>query len=490
MTTSVAFPPGFDSTRLLEPMLSSAMEASSHYRRAVTETDPIRFALTYLPHHLSSASTGGVISLSPFHLAMAKVARRWMRDEPRRDIWVAPRRAAKSTWQHVILPLWALAHGHRNTFMSFSHSSPQAQKHMANLRLELSSNELLLSDFPELRPVRGNGSSNSAALVSTRGGRTFATGGMDSGALGTKFGNERVGILCLDDVEPGESNYSPSKKEKRLTTLLDDVIPMGEKNTVVSLCGTTTMHGSIIHDAVLHAAGRKHAQWVVDEEFRVHHFSPFIDHPDGSRSSMWPAMWPLEWLLEREGTRRFAKNYLNDPSAAGDGVHWSRSLFRHEEIPTVRRVLSIDPAVSTNAGSDFTAIAVVGVDVSGRRFEVDFARQFKVSPAKRREVVHRLCVQNPDIDEVIVEQNQGGDTWRAIFEPLPGRARLTLFPALGSKVSRLERLLDRYERGQVLHAAPLRELEDQLLAYPSPAAHDDLADATENAIAHLTRGSR
>ncbi|BBG01530.1 MULTISPECIES: hypothetical protein [Pseudonocardia] len=487
MTTSVAFPSGFDAGRLLAPMMSPAMESSSHYRRAVTETDPIRFALTFLPHHLSSSSTGGQISLSPFHLAMAKVARRWMRDEPRRDIWVAPRRAAKSTWQHVILPLWALAHGHRNTFMSFSHSSAQAQKHMANLRTELAGNELLLADFPELRPVRGNGASNSAALVSTRGGRVFATGGMDSGALGTKFGSERVGILCLDDVEPGESNYSPGKKEKRLTTLLDDVIPMGEKNTVVSLCGTTTMHGSIIHDAVQHAAGRKHAQWVVDEEFRVHHFSPFVDHPDGSRSSMWPAMWPLEWLLEREGTRRFAKNYLNDPAAAADGAFWVESLFRREEIPTVRRVLSIDPAVSTNAGSDFTAIAAVGVDGSGRRFEVDYARQFKVSPAHRREVVHRLCVQNPDIDEVIVEQNQGGDTWRAIFEPLPGRARLTLFSVRGSKASRLEKLLDRYERGQVVHGRPVPELEEQALAYPSPAVHDDLLDAVSNGVEHLAR---
>jgi predicted phage terminase large subunit-like protein len=484
--TSVHFPPGFDAARLLEPMQSMAMETSAAYRRAVTETDPVRFALTFLPHHLSSADTGGQVSLSEFHLSMAKVARRWMRLEPRRDIWIAPRRAAKSTWQHVILPLWALAHGHRNTFMSFSHSSRQAERHMANLRRELAENDLLLGDFPELRPLRGgNGSSNSAATVQTRGGRTFATGGMDTGALGTKFGSDRIGILTLDDIEPGESNYSPAAKEKRLTTLLDDVIPMGDRNTVVSLCGTTTMHGSIIHDAVRHASGVKRAQWIVDEEFRVHYFTPIVENPDGSRASMWPAMWSLEYLEAREGTRRYAKNYLNDPSAVGDGAYWSRELFVHREIPTSRRVVSVDPAVSTLAGSDFTAIAVVGEQPGGRLWSVDFARQFKVSPAKRREVVHRLCRQNPDIREVIVEKNQGGDTWREIFEPLPGNARLTLISVSGSKTSRLDRLLDRYEKGRVVHAAPLRDLEDQLLAYPSPAAHDDLADAVENAIFHM-----
>lgn len=488
--TSVAFPSGFDSSRLLEPMLSSAMESSSHYRRAVTETDPIRFALVFLPRHLSSPSTGGQISFSEFHLDMAKRARRWMRDEPRRDIWIAPRGAAKSTWNFLILPLWCLAHGHRNTFMAFAHSSQQSAAHLANIRRELADNELLLRDFPELRPKRGQGSSNSSQTVSTAGGRTFAARGVDSGALGTKFGNERVGHLVMDDIEPDASNYSPTGKEKRLATLLNAVLPMGERNTVVQMAGTVTMHGSIMHDAVQHAVGERRVEWIADEGFRVHYHRPIIEHADGSRASMWPARWPLDYLESIEHTRSFALNFLNQPSAVGDGAHWNKSLFRHEEIPVVRRVLAVDPAVTSRAGSDFTAIAVVGVDGSGRRFSVDYARQFKITPGGLRDKVHALCVQNPDLREVQVETNQGGSTWGEILSPLPNGARLVEYRVSAPKHVRLAKLLSRYEAGQVVHSAPLRELEDQLLAYPSPAAHDDLADATENAIAHLTRGSR
>lgn len=485
--TSVAFPPGFDPSRLLDPMLSSAMESSSHYRRAVTETDPIRFSLTYLPHHLSSPSTGGQISFSGFHMAMAKRARRWLRDEPRRDIWIAPRGAAKSTWNFLILPLWCLAHGHRNTFMAFAHSSQQSAAHLANIRRELAENDLLMRDFPELQPRRGQGMSNSSQTVSTTGGRTFAARGVDSGALGTKFGNERVGHLVMDDVEPDASNYSPAGKEKRLSTLLNAVLPMGERNTVVQMAGTVTMHGSIMHDAVQHALGEKRVEWIADEGFRVHYHQPIIEHEDGSRASMWPARWPLDFLESIEHTRSFALNFLNQPTAVSDGAHWNKSLFRHEEVPVARRVLAVDPAVTAKAGSDFSAIAVVGVDASGRRFSVDYARQFKVTPQALRDKVHLLCTQNPDIRDVQVEVNMGGQVWEQILSPLPGGARLVEFRVSAPKHVRLAKLLSRYEAGQVVHGAPLRELEDQCLAYPSPAAHDDLLDSVANGIEHLAR---
>lgn len=486
---TIRFPAGFDSSRLLEPMLSTAMGSSSHYRRAVTETDALRFALTYLPHHLSSPSTGGQISFSGFHLDMAKRARRWMRDEPRRDIWIAPRSAGKSSWMFMLLPLWALAHGHRGTFMAFAHSGAQSSTHLANIRRELAENELLLSDFPELRPRRGQGLSNSSTTVSTQGGRTFAARGVDSGALGTKFGNERVGLLVMDDVEPDASNYSPAGKEKRLATLLNAVLPMGERNTVVQMVGTVTMHGSIMHDAVQHAEGAKRAAWIDDEGFRVHYHRPIIECEDGSRASMWPARWPLDYLESIEHTRSFALNFLNQPSAVADGAHWSKALFVHDTMPVVRRVLAVDPAVTAKAGSDFTAIAVVGADASGRRFQVDYARQFKISPQALRDKVHLLLEQNPDVRDVQVEVNMGGAVWEEILSPLPNKARLVEFRVHAPKHVRLAKLLSRYEAGRVLHGAPVRELEDQMLAYPSPAAHDDLCDAVANGIEHLS-GSR
>lgn len=491
---TVRFPGGFiDADRVLAPLGSPLIEdrLGTNYRRAITDDDPLRFALIYLtgdqdgtrPNHLSSPSRPDLISFSQFHLDMLRRARRWQRPEQFRDIWIAPRRAAKSTYNFLVLPLWALAHGHRSVFMAFAHAERQASGHLATIRKELAENDLLLRDFPELRPLRGQGSSNSSTTVSTRGGLTFAARGMDAGTLGEKFGNERVGLLVLDDIEPKGSSYSPTRKEARLSTLLEAVLPMGESHTITQVAGTVTMHGSIIHDAVEHALGHKRSEWVDAEKFRTHYYPAIVENPDGSRASMWPSQWSLEFLESIEGTRSYALNYLNQPSATGEGHYWSESLFVHREVPTSRRVVSVDPAVSTEVGSDFTAIAVVGE--AARGWSVDFARQFKVSPAKRREVVHRLCRQNPDIREVIVEKNQGGDTWREIFEPLPGNARLTLVSVSGSKASRLDRLLDRYERGRVVHASPLRDLEDQLLAYPSRAAHDDLADAVENAIFHM-----
>lgn len=427
-----------------------------------------------------------MVSFSPFHLDLAKTARRWMRDEPRRDVWIAPRGAAKTTWNFLILPLWALCHAHRRIFVAFAHSTDQAQGHLATLRHELDSNDLLRRDFPDLAPVRGR---NTVKTVETRSGSVFAARGIDAGSLGMKFGNSRPDLAVGDDLEPDEGNYSPPEKDKRLATLMQGVLPMCERNAVVNLCGTVTMHGSIMHDAVQHAAGRKRAAWVEDERFRVHHWGPFVENPDGTRASMWPARWPLAELEAAEHTRSFAMNFLNDPSATNEGTWWTRDLFRVREelgFTPAGWVLSADPAVTSKAASDFSAVAIVACDGTRKRFAVVYARQFKVRPGVLATKVGELLGEYPQVRQVIVEQNQGADAWDEIVRPaLPPGVKLTLYPAVGHKASRAGRLLNRYESGRVDHLGSLSVLEDQLLAYPDPVAHDDLIDAVGAGVAHL-----
>jgi phage terminase large subunit-like protein len=46
---------------------------------------------------------------------------------------------------------------------------------------------------------------------------------------------------------------------------------------------------------------------------------------------------------------------------------------------------------------------------------------------------------------------------------------------------RAARALNHYQRGRVLHARTLRELEEQMVAFPK-APHDDLVDAVGSAV--------
>lgn len=236
-----------------------SLETSPQYRRYVCRNSPLRFACTYFLDYLTDPITEQA-SLSRFHCDMARDAERWTQSGPgRRNVWIAPREAGKSVWRHLILPAWALAFDHRRFFLAFSNTEGQAKGHLANLRHELTTNERLAADFPELAPVRRAGSSNTATDVVTRSGAMLAARGIDSGSLGIRRGTTRPDLMLGDDLEPGESNYSPEAKAKRLGTLLNDVIPMNTRASI-DLCGTTTMWGSIIHDAVRHALCPTHGE--------------------------------------------------------------------------------------------------------------------------------------------------------------------------------------------------------------------------------------
>lgn len=485
---TVRFPRGFDPRPILGPLNTPAAGAEGNpaWRRHVTRTCPVRFALLYLPHLIRSPETRNRISLNPLHLAMAESAKAWTVPGRHRDAWIAPRGSGKTSWAYGVLPLWALAHQHRAFFLAFSNNSAQAQGHLANLRIELDGNDLLLRDFPHLRPSRGRGSSDSTSDVH-RGPVSFAARGIDSQSLGIRRGNIRPDYLCGDDLEPDESNYSPAAKVKRLATLVNAVFAMNTE-AAVSLTGYVTMHGSIMHDLVRHALGEKTERWIVEQGFdrATHHFPAIVERPDGSRGSLWPQRWPLSFLESIEGTRDFALNYANNPAADTDGsTYWTESLFRHDDqIPVTDPVMCIDPAVSAKAGSDYTAVTVAGLGPGGRTVVVGYCRGFKASPSERRRKIHDL-IGRYRVRRVFCEVNQGGDLWAEHLSPLPGGVELTTYTVRAPKHVRIGDLCDLYERGRVVHVRPLRELEDQQRAYPSAAAHDDLPDSLAGAVAHL-----
>lgn len=226
---------------------------SRELRRIVTEADPLAFALTYLWHHLSSEQTGWQVTLSPVHVGWCDDARRWIHPVTRpaqyRDAYIAPRSMGKSTWWFLILPLWAAAHGHTRFTAAFSNSTVQAETHLSTFKHELETNRRLRYDYPQLcRPYRreqGTVAADRISLYRAASGFSFAARGMDSGNLGMKIGADRPDLMILDDIEPGESNYSAMLAEKRLTTLLDDILPLNVFARTV-LVGTTVMQDSVL----------------------------------------------------------------------------------------------------------------------------------------------------------------------------------------------------------------------------------------------------
>jgi phage terminase large subunit-like protein len=464
----------FDERLLLDP----------EGRRVLTRLDPLLFAIVYFRSALSSKETGDEISFSQFHLDLCERAKQWARQDlgfgELREAWVAPRGSGKSTWLFKILPTWALAHGHRRYVAAFADSAYQAQQHLSSLKREFDwqVNQYLYRDYPELcKPMtrRGQNVSDNQSLYIAKSGAVFSAKGIDSSILGANIANQRPDLILFDDVEPDASNYSLYQKEKRLLTITQAVFNMNP-NAVVEFAGTTTMHGSVMHDLVRSVVDPEEgvADWVRDENVETHYYPAIIGDADGRERSLWPQRWSMEDLERIRHTRAFRMDYMNLP-AGTDGGFWTPSDFRYDELTSVtRRILSVDPAVTTKAGSDFTGLAIVGYDPMVGECVVEMAQGVKLGPAELRERILTILEANPTIKAVLIETNQGGDTWASVLSPLP--VKILPIHQHEPKPIRVARVLDYYQSGWVSHAERLAAFEEQAMAYPH-VTNDDILDA-------------
>lgn len=465
-------------------------------REVATRNSPLLFAFIYLRHHLRDEA--GTLSLSPFHVDVADYARAWMApvSEPgsEREAWIAPRGCGKSTWLFLILPMWAAAHGHKKFAAAFAHSGPQAEQHLSTFRNELENNELLRADFPELcKPKmrdRGMTVADAAKQTTRANGFTFVARGMDEGVLGMKVEQRRPDLIILDDIEPDEASYSAYQVGKRRGTLLDAVLPINVRAHVL-LAGTTTIAGGIVHQLVQHVLDEadEPEEWIGAERFRIRYYPAIMTTPAGEEASLWPEKWPLEYLESIRHTRSYAKNMDNKPVAA-EGAYWSDEDLRDAgDLVTTQRVLSLDPAVTTKKTSDSTGAAVLGLvppvyltDPRGRRrmvqpkrvvVERTWSLRLVVGSPLRQWVLAQLAA-DPAITAVLVETNQGGDTWAAILHDLP--VKLVTVHQHEPKEVRASRLLSECQRDLVRFRGKQLPFRTEALAFPN-TAHDDVIDA-------------
>ena len=158
---------------------------------------------------------------------------------------------------------------------------------------------------------------------------------------------------------------------------------------------------------------------------------------------------------------------------------------RTEDTPTMHRiVIAIDPATTSKEGSDESGIVVAGV--SGNDFYVLADLSFKGTPEK---VCRRAAQAYHDYsaDRVIVEANQGGDTWRTILAGIDQSVPVKSVHASRGKQARAEPVGARYEQGRVHHTSIFERLEDQLCNYVPALTKEspDRLDALVWAITEL-----
>lgn len=209
----------------------------------------------------------------------------------------------------------------------------------------------------------------------------------------------------------------------------------------------------------------------------------------------------------QRGREELLGEFFDDSDAALVKQAWIDDARRHMPETFARRVIAIDPAVTSRAGNDKTGLILAGLGLDGQVY-ILADRSDKYAPAKWAEIVLDSYVRN-SCDCVVVETNKGGElvthNLRAHADKkglsvvvigkdarpnrVPGTIHVKEVHARGPKEDRAQPLATAYERGRVSHAigADLAALEDLLTTWePAPGQRSpDALDACVHAVSEL-----
>jgi phage terminase large subunit-like protein len=174
-----------------------------------------------------------------------------------------------------------------------------------------------------------------------------------------------------------------------------------------------------------------------------------------------------------EGTRLGRQELYAEILDEASGALWTRQLLSTCEVEVddpvefaktlARVVVSVDPAVSSNAESDLTGIVVAGMDINGICYILQDATD-RFTPegwAARAIELYNLY----GADRIVAERNQGGEMVRYTFKTIDETIPIKLVHASRGKFARAEPVSALYERGRVKHVRGLDLLEDQMVQW-------------------------
>jgi len=188
-----------------------------------------------------------------------------------------------------------------------------------------------------------------------------------------------------------------------------------------------------------------------------------------------------------EGTRLGRQELNAEVLDDVQGALWTWAMIEgareKQELPTVRTVIGVDPAVTNREDSDLTGI-VAASKVNDSSYRVHEDASMKDSPHTWAQAVINLY-EKYGADAIIVETNQGGELIKELLRRYGFAGRIIEVHASKGKFARAEPISALYEQGLVAHDAGLDMLESELTEY-SPLTANKSPDRLDALVWALT----
>jgi len=405
----------------------------------------------------------------PFHKEMWELCC----SEAKQVAIAAPRGHSKST---AITHAYVLANvlfRERQFVIIVSATESQSVLFLNDIKNEIINNEDLRELFGVQKLIKD---SETDIIVQFDDGHQFRilAKGSEQKLRGLKWMGKRPDLVVGDDLEDDEQVLNKERREKFRNWFFGALVPCLSDTGIVRIVGTILHFDSLLENLLHNSA------WI-SKRYRAHNedFS-FI---------LWPEQWPEERLKAKRQeyvdigySEGYSQEYLNHP------IDESTSFFKRDDFLPIKTwdenltyYFGVDLAVSTAQKSDFTVIAVVGVNPEGKLRVVDVRKGRWDALQTIDELFSAHQRYNPEL--VVIER---GAIEKAIGPFLYAEMNkrgvyMSLRPETPTKdkSSRARSLQARMRAGGVefdMKAEWYPELEHEILRFPK-GKHDDQVDA-------------
>lgn len=168
-----------------------------------------------------------------------------------REVHMAPRGEAKSTYETQLGTLWCIATGRKHMVGIIMNTEEQAAEMLESIKAELDTNPRLAMDFPE---ACGRGRVWQATTIVTANNRKVRIGGTGKKIRGMKHGPHRPDLIWLDDLENDDNVRDKNQRDKVEKYVLSAVIGLAGPGGGMDVFWVGT---SLHYDAAINRVSRK-----------------------------------------------------------------------------------------------------------------------------------------------------------------------------------------------------------------------------------------
>lgn len=460
------------------------------------------FCLTYLAHHFP-------LPFGEPHAEMFEAidAPSYSKTKGKRICRAEPRMMGKTTIISLAMPLYQLAYKKKWFILLIGESGGNAEANLATLVQEIENNELLLEDFPHLRPKagrRGQDEKWTDTEIHLESGAIVVAKGMGARMRGMKRGHRRPDLGIVDDPESPETADSFTLRRRNMRWFGGTFMGLGGAVWDVYVIGNLIHHDGLLASLLTSDRWNSKVFKAINVPKKDKEKYP-IGNTKFDGSALWPEGWSLErlaqWKLEPNvGEIGFAREMMNDPredkERPFDSTNFTYFDFTLAMLKDYSHVVMVlDPSGGgkgktreLRAGRrDYAALVCMGRAKVGGFLDVFHVVMMKDKPHAQMDKLIEVG-KAFGIRTIGLEENYAKNLMGPTF--LQKAAKKQYYPRLveiWNKTNKVERIvaLEPLTTSGIIRFA--RHLRDKVAVYfgqwdDFPGDHDDGPDATEMAV--------